>query len=67
VTCEQEMCRNWTGFGCACAVLDIEPDTTSFDDREHACRSCWCSVYDHNADELGGGCTNCGTDCEGYR
>jgi len=24
--CEQELCRNWTGSGCICEVLDIEPD-----------------------------------------
>lgn len=24
--CEQELCRNWTGEGCACAVLGVEPE-----------------------------------------
>jgi len=24
--CEAELCRNWTGQGCICMVLDIEPD-----------------------------------------
>ena len=24
--CEAELCRNWTGQGCICAVMDIEPD-----------------------------------------
>jgi hypothetical protein len=26
VNCGQELCGNWTGHGCACAVLDLEPD-----------------------------------------
>ena len=26
MTCHQELCRNWTGDGCACEVLDLEPD-----------------------------------------
>ena len=24
-TCPQELCQNWTGQGCACALLDLEP------------------------------------------
>lgn len=24
--CEAEMCRNWTGHGCICEVMDIERD-----------------------------------------
>ena len=24
--CEQEFCGNWTGQGCACEVLGVEPD-----------------------------------------
>ena len=24
--CRAELCRNWTGMGCICEVLDIEPD-----------------------------------------
>ena len=24
--CAAEMCRNWTGEGCICEVLDLEPD-----------------------------------------
>lgn len=27
MTCEMEMCSHWTGDGCACSVLDLEPDT----------------------------------------
>lgn len=23
--CPQELCQNWTGQGCACEVLDLEP------------------------------------------
>lgn len=25
MTCEAELCTNWTGDGCACAVLDMQP------------------------------------------
>lgn len=25
--CGQEMCHNWSGSGCVCEVLGIEPDT----------------------------------------
>ncbi len=25
MTCAQEMCRNWSGSGCVCAVFGIEP------------------------------------------
>lgn len=28
-SCEQELCRNWSGSGCVCAVFDLEPDTVS--------------------------------------
>lgn len=24
--CEAELCRNWTGQGCACEFLGLEPD-----------------------------------------
>lgn len=24
--CYAELCRNWTGFGCVCIVLDMGPD-----------------------------------------
>lgn len=27
--CHAEMCLNWTGQGCACLVMDIEPDLGS--------------------------------------
>jgi hypothetical protein len=26
-----ELCRNWTGSGCACAVFDLEPDIVDDD------------------------------------
>lgn len=25
MTCAQEMCRNWSGSGCVCVVLGMEP------------------------------------------
>lgn len=34
--CYAEMCGNWTGDGCACAVLDIEPAVSVPDEhRDH--------------------------------
>ena len=24
--CPQELCRNWTGQGCACVLLDLKPN-----------------------------------------
>jgi hypothetical protein len=24
--CEAELCRNWTGQGCICEVMDLDPD-----------------------------------------
>jgi hypothetical protein len=24
--CEAELCRNWTGHGCICEVMELEPD-----------------------------------------
>lgn len=44
--CEQELCRNWTGDGCVCSVLDIEPDANPCPD---------CSKPFSNHDE---GCIN---------
>lgn len=29
--CPQELCRNWTGQGCACEVMGIEPDVVDDD------------------------------------
>ena len=26
MNCEAELCWRWTGSGCICAVLDLEPD-----------------------------------------
>ena len=31
--CPQELCRNWTGDGCACVLLDLEPDLVVEDDE----------------------------------
>lgn len=28
MSCEQELCGNWTGQGCACEVFGLEPDVT---------------------------------------
>ena len=33
--CEQEMCRNWTGDGCACVVLGLDPDVAVMDTYEY--------------------------------
>jgi hypothetical protein len=30
--CPQEMCQNWTGMGCACAIYDLEPVIVEDDD-----------------------------------
>ncbi|HTE63048.1 MAG TPA: hypothetical protein VK631_22020 [Solirubrobacteraceae bacterium] len=32
--CHAEMCLNWTGQGCACLVMDIEPDLGEQQDVE---------------------------------
>jgi len=29
--CPQELCRNWTGQGCICAVMDLEPSLIDID------------------------------------
>lgn len=61
MNCDAEMCENWTGHGCICAVLDL-PRTTSTD-----CADCGHVMDDHNAPDHGGDCFVCGLDCEGYR
>ena len=33
MTCPQELCRNWTGQGCICEVMDLEPDVATEDDE----------------------------------
>lgn len=39
--CKAELCVNWTGQGCICAVLDIEPDTEEAVPKEReACERC---------------------------
>ena len=30
--CPQELCGNWTGQGCACVLLDLEPDVVEDDE-----------------------------------
>lgn len=58
--CDAELCDYWTGFGCACAAFDIDrPELTD-------CADCGCCIEDHAPDFLGGGCSNCGINCEGY-
>jgi hypothetical protein len=39
--CEAELCPNWTGHGCICVAIGIEPETL-------ACREC---------EDTRGGCT----------
>lgn len=31
-TCEAEFCANWTGMGCACDVMGIEPEAAQHND-----------------------------------
>lgn len=28
MSCRAELCTNWTGHGCACEVLDLDPEPT---------------------------------------
>ena len=30
--CHQELCLNWTGQGCICSVMDVEPVIVEPDD-----------------------------------
>ena len=30
--CGYELCRNWAGGGCGCAVLDMDPDLVEEDE-----------------------------------
>lgn len=32
MNCEAELCLNWTGQGCICAVLDIPPAVERWND-----------------------------------
>lgn len=32
--CAAEQCLNWTGQGCICEVMDLEPETTGEEDDE---------------------------------
>lgn len=48
MTCDQEWCANWTGDGCACQVLGVEPDIQDA-----------CSMSDHRNE--GDGVCACGT------
>ena len=44
--CPQEMCRNWTGQGCACDVMGIEPDIVY--DGDQFCPLCDVSMSLHD-------------------
>ena len=33
--CLAELCRYWTGDGCACRVFDIEPENVAEGDTTH--------------------------------
>lgn len=57
--CDAELCPNWAGFGCVCDAFDLDRPTV-----EPECADCGCCEDDHN---FGGGCSNCGIDCEGWR
>lgn len=53
--CEAEMCGNWTGSGCACAVLDIEPtcgacEADTHEHCERARRGLNCCCHDEESD-----------------
>ncbi len=60
MNCDAEMCENWTGQGCICAVLDLPRSAST-------CSACGHVMDDHNAPDRGGDCLACGIDCEGYR
>lgn len=49
MTCAQEMCRNWSGSGCVCAVFGIEPAEVC----EHGEDAASCLACD-NEGHLGG-------------
>lgn len=38
--CAAELCRNWTGQGCICAVMDIEPDVVDEHAEHDVCDGC---------------------------
>jgi len=52
--CAAEKCRNWTGDGCICAVLCIDPDVA----RDDPCAFCDHDVQEHRGD----GCIECPCD-----
>lgn len=44
--CEQEMCSHWSGDGCACAVLGLEPDVLAAEDaRAEELEHYWIERY----------------------
>ncbi|WP_280392932.1 hypothetical protein [Nocardia wallacei] len=72
--CGAELCRNWTGQGCICEVMDLEPDLVD-ECAEHGrcedcgnclrCGNCVCEMDfdDPDDDEWQpdrGECDNCG-------
>ncbi len=42
MNCEMELCGHWTGVGCICAVLGLDPDVDRIDPPEE----------EENADEV---------------
>ena len=32
--CKAELCRNWTGQGCACDFLDLDPDVVELEEEQ---------------------------------
>lgn len=55
--CGMEMCQNWTGDGCACALLDLDPAPAEGAEFEQQCEAC--SGYFEAAEE-----TSLCPDCE---
>lgn len=48
IRCEAEMCWNWTGNGCACEFLGMEPDVVREDADENNCPpTCPDGCWDH--------------------
>lgn len=41
MTCEAELCPNWTGFGCVCEVLGLPVDDDPWEDEAVPCCRCW--------------------------
>lgn len=64
IRCEAEMCRNWTGQGCACEFLGMEPNVVREDGDEDDGYGC-CDIC---GEDLSDGsshyhCPHCGVPC----